>query len=196
MIEVEIEDPAWPAALPETEALVVEAARIALASSCSPPRRGGTPLSEAKRPGGQAATTLAPPVASLRSRHPPRKPGGNENAGPVVILLTDDETVRGLNARFRGQDKPTNVLSFPAPEGPGAPLGDIALAFGVCAAEARNQGKPLADHLRHLVIHGVLHLMGWDHETDDEAEAMEALERGLLAALGVADPYRAEVGHD
>jgi probable rRNA maturation factor len=88
------------------------------------------------------------------------------------------------------------VLSFPAPDGPGAPLGDIALGFATCAAEARDQGKSLADHLRHLVIHGVLHLRGWDHETDDEAEAMEALERALLAGLGVADPYRAEVGHD
>lgn len=114
----------------------------------------------------------------------------------IAILLTDDATVRDLNARFRGQDKPTNVLSFPAPEGPGSHLGDIALAFGVCAREAGEQAKPLADHLRHLVIHGVLHLIGWDHETDTEAEAMEALERRLLARLGVPDPYRAEAAHD
>jgi probable rRNA maturation factor len=110
----------------------------------------------------------------------------------VVILLADDEAVRDLNARFRGKDAATNVLSFPGPAPiPGAPpagLGDIVLAFGVCEAEARDQGKPLADHLAHLVIHGVLHLLGHDHEDEDEAEAMEAHERGLLAAMGVPDP--------
>ena len=109
--------------------------------------------------------------------------------GDVVILLTDDETVRDLNGRFRGKDRPTNVLSFPAPENAQPHLGDIVLAHGVCAAEARAQGKPFADHLSHLVIHGILHLMGHDHEADDEAEAMEAQERMLLAALGIPDPY-------
>ena len=109
--------------------------------------------------------------------------------GDVVILLTDDETVRDLNGRFRGKDRPTNVLSFPAPENARPHLGDIVLAHGVCAAEARAQGKPFADHLSHLVIHGILHLMGHDHEADDEAEAMEAKERTLLAALGIPDPY-------
>ena len=109
--------------------------------------------------------------------------------GDVVILLTDDETVRELNARFRGKDRPTNVLSFPAPENARPHLGDIVLAHGVCAAEARDQGKPFADHLSHLVIHGLLHLTGHDHEADDEAEAMEAQERTLLAALGIPDPY-------
>ena len=106
-----------------------------------------------------------------------------------MILLTDDETVRDLNARFRGKDKPTNVLSFPAPENARPHLGDIVLAYGVCADEAREQGKPFGDHLSHLVVHGVLHLMGYDHEADDEAEAMEAKERTLLAALGFPDPY-------
>ncbi|MEH6664204.1 MAG: rRNA maturation RNase YbeY [Brevundimonas sp.] len=109
--------------------------------------------------------------------------------GDVVILLTDDDTVRDLNARFRGRDKPTNVLSFPAPENARPHLGDIVLAHGVCAAEARDQGKPFAHHLSHLVIHGVLHLMGHDHELDHEAEAMETRERTLLAALGIPDPY-------
>jgi len=110
--------------------------------------------------------------------------------GEVAILLTDDAAVRALNARFRGKDQPTNVLSFPA-----APLGDIALAFGVCAAEAGAQGKPLEHHLRHLVIHGVLHLLGYDHETEAEAEAMEAEETRLLAGMGVPDPYeRADGG--
>lgn len=121
---------------------------------------------------------------------------GLEGAG-VVILLTDDETVRDLNARFRDQDKPTNVLSFPAPENPERLLGDVALAFGVCAREAGEQGKRLADHLQHLVAHGVLHLVGYDHMTDAEAETMESLERVILAGLGVSDPYAAEQGdHD
>ena len=110
-------------------------------------------------------------------------------SGDVVILLTDDETVRDLNGRFRGKDRPTNVLSFPPPENARPHLGDIVLAHGVCAAEAREQGKPFADHLSHLVIHGILHLMGHDHEAEDEAEAMEAQERMLLAALGIPDPY-------
>ena len=109
--------------------------------------------------------------------------------GDVVILLTDDETLRDLNGRFRGNDRPTNVLSFPAPENARPHLGDIVLAHGVCAAEAREQGKPFGDHLSHLVIHGILHLTGHDHEADDEAEAMEAKERTLLAALGIPDPY-------
>jgi probable rRNA maturation factor len=112
--------------------------------------------------------------------------------GEIVVLLTDDETIRDLNARFRGQDKPTNVLSFPAAPSPGRPVGDIALALGVCAAEARAQAKPLAHHLQHLVAHGVLHLVGWDHEDEAEAEAMEGLERRVLAGLGVPDPYAGE----
>ena len=113
--------------------------------------------------------------------------------GEVVVLLTDDAGVQDLNARFRGKDKPTNVLSFPAAEGAGALLGDIALASGVCRAEAAAQGKSLTDHLSHLVVHGVLHLLGRDHEDNDEAEAMEAEERSILASLGVADPYRPDV---
>jgi probable rRNA maturation factor len=107
----------------------------------------------------------------------------------LVILLADDDTVRDLNIRFRGKDAATNVLSFPAGANAGRHLGDIALASGVCAREAVEQGKPLADHIRHLVIHGVLHLLGYDHAGDAEAERMEALERELLAGLGVADPY-------
>ena len=109
--------------------------------------------------------------------------------GEIAVLLTDDAAVRDLNARFRGKDQPTNVLSFPAAENPDAHLGDVALAFETCAREAAEQGKPLADHLQHLVAHGVLHLVGYDHDVDADAEIMEALERRVLAALGVADPY-------
>jgi probable rRNA maturation factor len=123
--------------------------------------------------------------------------------GAVAVLLADDAAVQDLNARFRGQDKPTNVLSFPAPaDAPFAgvkPLGDVILAFGVCAAEAAEQGKPLAHHLQHLVAHGVLHLLGYDHLTDGEATVMETLERRILAGLGAPDPYldqgSADAGH-
>ena len=110
--------------------------------------------------------------------------------GDVVVLLTDDAAVHDLNARVRERNQPTNVLSFPAAESAAPHLGDLVLAFGVCAAEAGAQGKTLADHLTHLTVHGVLHLLGRDHVDEAEAESMEAEERTLLASLGVADPYR------
>ena len=110
--------------------------------------------------------------------------------GSLAVLLTDDEAVRELNRRWRGRDAPTNVLSFPAAESAAPWLGDVALAYETCAREAEGQGKPLADHLSHLVVHGALHLVGWDHLTDAEAEEMESLERDVLARLGVPDPYR------
>lgn len=109
--------------------------------------------------------------------------------GLITVTLTDDDTVADLNQRFRGKAGPTNVLSFPAAETARPFLGDVILAFGVCAREAAEQAKPLKDHLRHLVVHGVLHLLGYDHLDDAEAETMEARERTLLAKLGVPDPY-------
>lgn len=114
--------------------------------------------------------------------------------GGITFLLTDDESVRELNGQFRGKDSATNVLSFPAPPNPEDHLGDVALAYGVCVREAAEQGKPLSHHLQHLTIHGVLHLLGYDHIGDDEAEAMEGLERAVLAGLGVPDPYAAGEG--
>ncbi|MGE5504762.1 MAG: rRNA maturation RNase YbeY [Actinomycetota bacterium] len=118
-------------------------------------------------------------------------------AAELSIVLADDETVHALNRDWRGHDKPTNVLSFAAlddesaPVVPGAPLllGDVVLAFETCLREAEEMGKPLADHMGHLVVHGVLHLLGWDHEDEDEAAEMEGLETSLLAALGIDDPY-------
>jgi probable rRNA maturation factor len=139
-------------------------------------------------------TEAMPDVQSLVERAAETALAGAARAGEVAVLLTDDAAVRDLNARFRGQDKPTNVLSFPAPENPEGLLGDLALARGVLVREASEQGKPLAHHLQHLVIHGVLHLIGYDHETDGDAERMESLERQLLADLGVPDPYAGDEG--
>jgi probable rRNA maturation factor len=112
----------------------------------------------------------------------------------VAILLTDDTTVRALNQRWRGTDEPTNVLSFPsrrAGRDHGAPvfLGDIVIAYETSAREAAAEGKPLHHHLTHLAVHGFLHLVGYDHESDADAESMESLERKVLAQLGIGDPY-------
>ena len=106
----------------------------------------------------------------------------------LTIALADDKRVHALNARDRKQDKPTNVLSYPS--GAGAFLGDVVLARQTVWREARSQGKTAPDHVTHLVVHGTLHLMGYDHETSEaDAERMEALERRILAKLGIADPY-------
>jgi probable rRNA maturation factor len=113
--------------------------------------------------------------------------------GEIGVLLTDDNGIRALNRAWRGADKPTNVLSFPAAPrgtGPTAPhLGDVALAYETVHMEATDEGKDFADHLAHLVVHGVLHLLGYDHAADDEATDMESREVAALALLGVADPY-------
>jgi probable rRNA maturation factor len=110
--------------------------------------------------------------------------------GALTILLSDDKKLHSLNITFRGKDKPTNVLSFPARQDDY--LGDVALAYGVTAREARAQKKPFADHATHLVVHGVLHLLGYDHETARAAKTMEPLETKILSELGIADPYARE----
>ncbi|MBN9220592.1 MAG: rRNA maturation RNase YbeY [Mesorhizobium sp.] len=112
----------------------------------------------------------------------------------LSIVFSDDAHIRTLNADWRGKDKPTNVLSFPAfphaKDGPLPPmLGDIVLAAETVAREAALEDKPLENHISHLVIHGLLHLTGHDHETDAEAEEMEAIERAALARLAIPDPY-------
>jgi probable rRNA maturation factor len=109
----------------------------------------------------------------------------------VSILLTDDREMRALNRTWRGKDAPTNVLSFPASDDPSRPglLGDVALAYETSQKEADAMGLALADHAAHLVVHGVLHLLGFDHEADQEAARMEALESQALAALGIKNPY-------
>jgi probable rRNA maturation factor len=119
----------------------------------------------------------------------------------LSVRLAGDDDVRALNAHWRGKDQATNVLSFPLADadelgavqsaGPGLLLGDIVLAAGVCAAEARDKGISVAEHAAHLIVHGTLHLLGYDHHGDDEAGAMEAREERALARLGIADPYEA-----
>ena len=146
----------------------------------------------------------AVPAAVAASRH-----AGLIDSGLCVeisVKFTEDSEVRSLNAAYRGKDKPTNVLSFPMFEaelldslvmadGGEVLLGDVVLAAGVCSAEAEEKGITVRDHAAHLVVHGTLHLLGYDHEQgEEEAEEMEAVERTALAALGVADPYPVEAG--
>ncbi len=125
----------------------------------------------------------------------------------IVVMGCDDARIAALNADFRGKPKPTNVLSWPseeraaevygdAPELPGAgdaddpeELGDIAIAYETCAREAEEQGKPMADHVTHLLVHGLLHCLGYDHEDEADAALMEAIEVRILASLGLSDPY-------
>ena len=110
----------------------------------------------------------------------------------LAIVLTDDSAVRVLNRTWRGIDAPTNVLSFPADVPAGAPplLGDVVLAYETVAREAQRDGKPFAHHVAHLAVHGFLHLCGYDHERDSDAETMEQLERTILRRLDIPDPYR------
>lgn len=163
-IIVSVEAESWHRALPETETWIADLARRTLEAAC-----------------------------------PGIGPAG------ISILLADDAAIHALNRTWRGKDSPTNVLSFPAtetaegdlpePEFAGVPLelGDIALAYETCERESGTQGKRFADHVAHLVLHGVLHLLGYDHLDEDEAQRMEALEIRILAGLGIADPYETEL---
>jgi probable rRNA maturation factor len=167
-LEVTIRDPGWRQAVPDAEKLVAQAARAALS------------------------------VAGC-------EPVGTSRAVEASLTLADDALLRELNHRYRDQDKPTNVLSFPAADdvawprhaerekdAPPMVLGDVVIARQTALREAREQGKTVRDHLCHLVVHGVLHLLGYDHEQDLDAEEMERLEADILATLGVGDPYRSE----
>jgi probable rRNA maturation factor len=125
--------------------------------------------------------------------------GRDAEALEVSVMLTDDAQIRELNKTWRGKDKATNVLSFPAPTPPGIALpgdagprhlGDIALAYETLVREAEDESKAFTHHFAHLIVHGVLHLLGYDHEAEAEAELMEGLEVKALSTLGIADPYR------
>jgi probable rRNA maturation factor len=161
-IIVDVADAAWLAKVPDAEERCARVAAITL---------------------GAAAALVDLPAERLE----------------VSLLLTNDSQVQDLNRDYRGQDKPTNVLSFAAldadspipPDGP-ILLGDVIIARETAEREAADEDKTLAHHLSHLVVHGVLHLLGYDHMEDDEAEEMESLERSILAGLGVPDPYRDE----
>lgn len=162
-------DPAWDGALPEWRAVV---AKVAAA----------------------AQPSIAEALAEA----------GCLGASEVALLLADDATVRDLNRDWREKDSATNVLSFatwwddecpPPPAGAPVHLGDIAVARETVLAEAAESGTRPADHFAHLVLHGVLHLLGYDHMEDDEATAMERLETDLLNGLGIADPHAADLVH-
>lgn len=122
---------------------------------------------------------------------------GCAEPGAIAVRIVDEPEIRALNRDYRGKDKPTNVLSFPAEPLQGLPpdmheeLGDIVICAPVVAREADEQGKRPADHWAHMLVHGTLHLLGYDHLDSDDAERMEALEREILAAAGIADPYGA-----
>ena len=166
LVELTVEEPAWEAALPDLETVADQATRAAL-----------------------AGVGLAPDRYS------------------VSLLACDDARIAALNGVFRGKEAPTNVLSWPAlplaPASPGAapprppegsdgdpfPLGDVAIALQTCQQEAHAASKPLKNHTMHLILHGVLHLLGYDHETEDDAGVMERIEREALGKLGIPDPY-------
>ncbi|HVJ70851.1 MAG TPA: rRNA maturation RNase YbeY [Sphingomicrobium sp.] len=128
--------------------------------------------------------------------------GSGPRSVELSVRLTSDAEVHALNSEWRGKDKPTNVLSFPMAEpedldgsddaGPELMLGDVILARGVCVAEAADKGISLENHAAHLMVHGTLHLLGYDHMDDDSAADMEARETRALARLGIADPYEGE----
>jgi probable rRNA maturation factor len=163
VIAIEVTAPctAWERWCPEAKRLVRAAARLALTNGAD-----------------EAAILLA-----IRSE--------------LTVVLADDAEQQRLNRKWRGVNRPTNVLAFPAwdpgaplPEGAPLLLGDVVLACETVAREAAEQHKTVADHLSHLVVHGVLHLLGYDHATEPEAAAMESIEKAVLASLGVVDPYR------
>lgn len=142
-------------------------------------------------PDGDALSRLA--ERSIEAACARTLPSRGERAGEVSIVFTDDAHIRRLNAEWRGKDAATNVLSFPGTSatGSGVPLlmGDIVVSCETLRREAEAEGKSFDDHLTHLIVHGFLHLLGHDHETEVEAEEMEDLERRILLSLAIADPY-------
>lgn len=148
--------------------------------------RAGAWRSLGKIAGGIRRSARAAHLAAVRQGKGPHRVA-------VVIALSNGADVRALNSAFRGKDKDTNVLSFPAPAavetGPSRPLGDVILSYETVVAEASERGMSPVDHLQHLVVHGVLHLLGYDHVEDGEAALMEGLESQVMLSLGMSDPY-------
>lgn len=135
-------------------------------------------------------------LADLRTAAHAALEAAQVTCAELALVMTDDDEMRGLNSRFRGIDKPTNVLSFPDPSDTPYPeqddtryLGDVIVSLDTLSHEAAEQGKSLSAHAAHLVVHGVLHLLGYDHASDEDAARMESLEVQILARLGFADPY-------
>ena len=137
-----------------------------------------------RRRRGLEARLLKAARAALRA-------AGFRGKSAMTLLLSSDRKLKQLNRDFRGHNKPTNVLSFPAPDGASGYRGDVAIAYGVTGREAKAAGKAFADYAAHLVVHGVLHLAGYDHGTVRQAKIMEPLEIKILERLGIADPYKA-----
>lgn len=146
----------------------------------------------------QAEKIVQTTLTHMRDHLPEAMRGSQAEIG-LAVVFTDDKESRELNHRFRGKDAPTNVLSFPAdveapqPEHQELVLGDIILAYGVVAHEAEEQHKPFSHHMTHMVVHGLLHLLGFDHMVEAQADIMEAHERTILKLFGIPDPYT--VGH-
>ena len=136
-----------------------------------------------RNPRGLSARLRQAAQAALRA-------SGFKGKSSLTVLLASDARLKELNRDFRGKNKPTNVLSFPAADNGDGYRGDVALAYGVTFKEAQAAGKRFADHASHLVVHGVLHLAGYDHEKDRDAQVMEPLEVKILKRLGIADPYK------
>ncbi len=150
----------------------------------------GLALEIAISPGAAALDAALPKV--IASAIAAANQAAGMEQGTVTVVVDDDARIRALNKLWRGFDKPTNVLSFPAPDtqpGPARTLGDIAISYETTAREAVAEGKSFADHMSHLSVHGFLHLLGYDHESDEDAEEMEGLERVILARIGISDPY-------
>lgn len=159
-------------------------------------KRNALEVEVVERAGGW--TALGPLAGKIReaalATSSAARADGADCTGSVVIALSDAAEVRSLNAAYRGKDSPTNVLSFPVAASlrssdPSRPLGDVILSFETVVAEARERGVSAVDHLQHLVVHGLLHLAGYDHEADAEAARMERLESRVMLSLGVSDPY-------
>lgn len=167
------------------------------------PPAAGDPLVEVVLEDARWQEAGLEPLAERAARAALAGVGRNPARHEIALLACSDARIAGLNADFRGKPKPTNVLSWPDFDGPvpepsgGAEaerlfLGDIAIAYDTCAREAEAAGIPFADHVSHLVVHGVLHLLGHDHVDDAEAEIMETLETNVLASMGVPNPYSRE----